>query len=77
MLARPEAATPYAVHELTEAELLNLKPGPIQVVYPLDDEWNAAIEAAACTADEFNDPEYVANIVSTIRALKRSSPQKE
>lgn len=36
----------YAGPELSDEDLLNLKPGPIHVVYPLDDAWNGALDAA-------------------------------
>lgn len=69
---------PICTTELTEAELLNLKPGPIQVVYPLDEEWNAAIEECAKLLgreDVENDPDDLytgrAHRVAAVRSLTR------
>jgi len=78
---------PYIGVELTDEQIkdLDLKPGPIQVVYPLDEEWNAALEAAAgeATCADPNDGRDHAecpfcSIATDIRKLKRSratSPQ--
>lgn len=48
----PSAIAPRIVRDISVEELakMDLRPGPIQVVYPLDEEWNAAIEAAAKVA---------------------------
>lgn len=51
------------------AALADCRPGDIQVVYPLDEEWNAAIEAAAQACDGYDGDSTHCAIA--IRYLKR------
>ena len=79
-----EASVPpeVATTELSEAEidrLINSPPGAIRVVYPLDEEWNAAIEACAkiCADHSTNRHDNYADLCAEkILALRRCQPQE-
>lgn len=59
--------------ELTDEQIKEMcRPGPIEVVYPLDEEWNAAIDAAAKVADQYPGVYGNSPTAKEIRKLRRT-----
>mgnify|MGYP001613738238 CR=1 FL=1 len=79
---RPEVATTKLTAEEVE-RLVNLRPGPIKVVYPLDEEWDKAIDAAIEECWRLEDrgktdhrKSWMGNAAHAILLLRRS-PQSQ